>query len=622
MVKSSATAFLRQISYILVIVCVVALTFLPGLGGDFVNWDDTTHVLKNPPVVSFDIAAMFRQTVHKIYIPLTTLSFAIEYHFFGFDPFVFHLNNLLLHIFNSILVYVLAQRLGLSASAAFWTTLIFGIHPMKVESVAWVTERKDLLYAFLYLIAINLYVGYLKERSWRGYIGFLCFGVLSLLAKPMALSLPLIVFLLDWFHRRDFTMRTIAEKIPLVAAFIPITWITYALHVRNPVRDPLEAVLMWMWSFVFYIWKFLWPDPLVPVYPVVEPVRLGNPVYLTALVVFGTVCASLVMFSKKRWWIFSVGFYFLSIFFLFRFDPKTDIHVVADRFMYLPCLGFCFLFGAALDRMVKYFEMRNIYWWSSLKILLWLAVFMLALKSIEQTRIWNNSVTLWTHVIEHNPTAFLAYNDRAVAYIERGQYDLALADYGAILQFDPDNADAYYNRGLLLKKIGRYASAIDDLTQVIRRYPYYEKAYDHRGRAYEALAKDALALEDYTRCVTVSPAYADGYMNRGNYFNHRGELKRALDDYQKVIGLEPLNVRAINNIGTVYAKMSDNERALSEFDRAIGLDPGHAESYYNRSVIFKNKGQYAQALQDVLRSRALGADVEQDYIRELENASR
>lgn len=620
--KSFAASVLRQFVYVLIIVCVVTLTFLPGLGGEFVNWDDTTHVLKNPPVMSFDIAAMFRQTVHKIYIPLTTLSFAIEHKFFGFDPFVYHLNNLLLHIFNSILVYALAQRLGLSAAAAVWATLIFSIHPMKVESVAWVTERKDLLYAFFYLIAMHLYVGYLKDRSWRGYIGIICFGVLSLLAKPMALSLPLIFFLLDWFHRRDFTMRTFAEKIPLVAAFIPITWITYELHVRNPVKDPLEAILMWTWSFFFYIWKFLWPNPLVPVYPVVEPVHLGDPVYLAALLLFVAVCASLIMFSRNRWWIFAVGFYFLSIFFLFRFDPMTDIHVVADRFMYLPCLGFCLLFGAAVERVIKYFEIRHILFGPVIKTLLCVVVFLLALKSMEQTRIWNNSMTLWTHVIEHNPTAFLAYNDRAVAYIERGQYDLALADYGAILQFDPGNADAFYNRGLLFKKIGRYASAIDDLTQVIRRYPYYEKAYDHRGRAYEALAKDALALEDYTRSVTVSPAYADGYMNRGNYFNHRGEFKRAQEDYQKVIGLEPLNVRAINNLGTVYAKMSDNERALAEFERAIGLEPGHAESYYNRSVIFKYKGQYAQALQDALRSRALGADVEQGYIDELENAFR
>ncbi len=622
MVNRSVIPALKQVPFIVIIICVVVLTFLPGLAGEFVNWDDTTHVLENPAVSSFDVTAMFRQTVHKIYIPLTTLSFAVEHKFFGFNPFVYHLNNLLLHIANVLLVYAVAQRLGLSVFAALFTALFFGVHPMKVESVAWVTERKDLLYAFFYLIAMHLYISYLNDRSWRSYFVFFVCATLSLLAKPMALSLPLIVFLLDWFYQREFTLRSVAEKIPLFAVFIPVTWLTYALHARIPVKDPLEAALMWTWSFVFYIWKFLWPDPLVPVYPVAEPVGLGNPVYVISLLIFGILCAGAVWFSKHRWWMFAVGFYVLSIFFLLRFDPKTDIHVVADRFMYLPSLGFCMLAGLGAEHALKHIRLRHVRWEIATKVLLWLAVFCLALKSVDQSKIWNNSLTLWTHVIKHNPTAFLAFNDRAVAFIEKGQHDLALADYGAILRIDPDNADAYFNRGLLFKKIGRYRPAVDDFTEVIRRYPYYEKAYHHRGRAYEALGQEAMALADYTRAVTVSPAYPDGYMERGNIYNHRGDLKAALADYQRVIELEPSNVRAVNNLGTIYAKMSDNERAMAEFNKAIELDPEHAESYYNRSVIYKRQGEFAKALKDALRSRAFGADVEEAYLNELRNSAR
>lgn len=613
---------LKQFPFIAIIVCVVVLAFLPGLGGEFVNWDDTTHVLENPAVRSFDLRAMFRETVHKIYIPLTTLSFAVEHKFFGYDPFVYHLNNLLLHIANVLLVYAVAQRLGSSVFAAFFAALIFGVHPMKVESVAWVTERKDLLYAFFYLIAIHLYIGYLKSKSWRSYIGFLVCGIFSLLAKPMALSLPLVVFLLDWFYRRDFTFRSFAEKVPLLAAFIPITWLTYALHVRNPVKDPVEAILMWTWSFVFYIWKFIWPDPLVPVYPVSEPVGFGNPQYLVSLLIFVAVCLGVILSSKYRLWVFSVGFYILSIFFLLRFDPKTDIHVVADRFMYLPCLGFCLLAGLGAEFVVKHVRSRHVRWEIMIKSLLWLTVFCLALKSIEQSRIWNNSLTLWTHVIKHNPRSFLAYNDRAVVYIVKGQHDLALADYSAILRFDPENADAFYNRGLLFKKIGRFRSAIDDLTEVIRLYPHYEKAYDHRARAYEALGQQDMALADYTRAVNCSPAYPDGYMNRGNIYNHRGDLKAALSDYQRVIELEPSNARANNNLGTVYAKLSNDQLAMAQFNKAIELEPEHSEAYYNRSVIYKRRGEFAEALKDALRSRALGADVEQAYLNELQESAR
>lgn len=622
MVKLSAPSLFHPILHIGLISVFVALVFLPGLGGEFVNWDDATHVAENVAVQTFDIPQMFHQTVQKIYIPLTTLSFAVERKLFGVDPFIYHLDNLLLHILNSILVYVIARRLGLNARSAFAGALIFGIHPMRVESVAWVTERKDLLYAFFYLLSIRQYLSFIKQRNWRTFLGVFVLGILSLLAKPMALSLPLIFFLLDWFHRRNFSLKLVLEKIPFIILFIPITWMTYMLHARNPVKDGMDALLTWIWTFNFYIWKFIWPAVLVPVYHIPDPVSLSNPLYICSIIFFLLLLFGIFRFRNNRWWIFSMAFYVLSIFFLLRFDHAKDINIVADRFMYLPSFGFCLLIGLWVDSILRLTQTHKFLLKVLVQVALWSIAFLLGLKSIEQSKIWNNTVSLWTHVIRYNPTEFIAFNDRAVGYIHREMYDLALSDYGAILKFDPGNADAHFNRGMLFHKLGRYSSAIDDFDKVIAKYPYYEKAYNNRGKAYEAAGNDEMALADYTKTIKVNPAFPDGYMNRGNSFNHRGSLDQAIKDYQSVIELDSGNAKAVNNRGTVYAKLLQDDKALDDFNRAINLDPNYAEAYYNRSVIYHRRDQGVLALKDAFKSRMLGADVPESYILELQKFVR
>jgi tetratricopeptide (TPR) repeat protein len=595
--------------HVIIIAAFVLLAFLPGLGAQFVNWDDQSHLVENKPVQSFDLHGIFTQTVQKIYIPLTMLSFAVEHRFFGNNPFVYHLDNLLLHLINTLLVYWFVQRLGVGQGAAFWAALLFGVHPMRVESVSWITERKDLLYAFFYLLALGRYQDHLTTKRMSPYVWTMVFGVLSLLAKPMALSLPLVLFLMDWLAGRKLDRRAVVEKIPFFLYVIPITWITYTLHVRNPIEDLWQAPLIWMWTFNFYLWKFVWPYPLVPVYHL--PPAL-HPVYFLSAIFFIGFVSLTIRYRSHRWWSFAVGYYFLSIFFLLRFDVGKDINIVADRFMYLPSLGFCILFGMAAQKIIEHKIFRFA------PLLLWTIISVLSFRSIVQTRVWNDTITLWTYVIRYNPTEFLAYNDRAVGYITRGFYELGIRDYTSILQFDPDNADAFFNRGLAYEKVRNYQAAVNDFTKVIQRYPYYEKAYLHRGTAYEAMGRLQDALDNYNRTIAVSPAFSDGYMNRGNIFNRQGKLNLALEDYNRAIELSPRFERAYNNRGIVYAKLSDDKRALEDLNTAIAIDPEYAEVYYNRSVIYQRLGKKREALADALRAKKLGVSVPEDYLQGLQ----
>ena len=268
---------------------IVFAAFSPALKNDFVFWDDDVQLYENITVRSLDsehIWDIFKSTVNKIYIPLTVLSYAVEYHFSGYDPFIYHLDNMLLHLAVVTMVFWLGLRLGLSSTGSGVAALLFGIHPMHVESVAWVTERKDVLYSFFYLAALLSYSRYLAftgsspaiqvEKPCWFLILTVFFGILSMLAKPMALSLPLILLLMDWFHGRKILRDVFLEKIPLCAIIAGITLVSYVGHVRIPGKSLAEGAMIWVWTFVFYVRQFLFPFILVPIYQLPKPVAVNH----------------------------------------------------------------------------------------------------------------------------------------------------------------------------------------------------------------------------------------------------------------------------------------------------------------------------------------------------------
>jgi hypothetical protein len=494
-----------------VIAFAVVLSFLPCLKAGFLNWDDDINILENTTVRSLDpanIGRIFTQSVQKIYIPLTTLSYAVEYHFVGYRPFLFHATNLVLHVLNTLLVFLIAGRLGLTAGGALWAALLFGVHPMKVESVAWVTERKDVLYAFFYLAAMFNYLVYLKNDSKRRYAVSIAAGLLSILSKPMALSLPLILFLLDWFCKRPASKNSWADKVPFFLMIVPVTWITYSQHVRNPVADLGQAVLVWIWTFVFYIWKFIAPLVLIPLYRMPDPVSLAQAPFVVSLLVFILMIASVSVFRHSRWWLLAVGYYVFSIFFLLRFDVGVDLNVVADRFMYLPCLGFCLAAGYGLTRIAQGGVPWRIYAGAAIVIVLLMA------KTFTQSQIWQTPTALWSYVIAKDPHSHVGYNNRGNIYNEADQLNEAMADYQKALEINPKFARAFNNRGIIYAKAGRNREALADFNKAVEFKPDFEKAYYNRAVIEERLGEFRAAFDDAKRAGDLRAPVPADFFNR------------------------------------------------------------------------------------------------------------
>ena len=582
------------------ILLITFCSFAPSLNNGFTNWDDEIHIQDNPEIRSLspqNILRIFQSTSTNGYIPLTMLSFAIEYHFFKLNPFVYHLNNLLLHLGVVYLIFILSRHMGLSLRASFVATMLFAIHPMHVESVVWVSERKDVLYAFFYMLSLVTYGRYVQNKNIRDYGLTLVFGFLSVLAKPMALSLPLVFFVYDFFQGRKFDLKVFCEKIPHFFYMVPIVWVTYNLQVRVPQGNPIEGALIWIWTFVFYIQKFLFPTTMVPYYQLPEPVGFFQPVYGLAVFLFSLIGGIVWVWRKNRWVKFAMMFYVASIFFLLRFDGH-DINVVADRYMYLPSLGLCVLIGVLADFGLSIVSSRKKFLFYGAYLSCGFLVATLALKTFLLTGIWKDSLSLWNYVIQNTSDVAFAYSNRGRAYDDLGQEDLALRDYQKALGIDSTYARAYNHRGAVYYRRGQYAAALEEFHKAIQHNPVFVDAYCNRGNVYRKEGRFDLALADYSKAIALNPNCAQAYNNRAVAFESKDQDQLALKDYQQALILNPYYIEAYYNKGNLYRKNKEYPLAVENYSKALGLSPEHIESYNNRGICYKNLKEYDLALND------------------------
>ncbi len=517
---------------LLLILTVTVVVFLPSLNNGFISsWDDNKHLLDNRFVQEFNINKIFTTTVNETYIPLTIASFAVEYRMFKDKAFVYHFHNLLLYLIVISLVFIFAHQLGFNLMAAAFGALLFAVHPLHVESVAWVTERKDVLYGALYMASIVFYMGYLKQNKKMNYFLCLGLGVLSLLAKPMAISLPLILLACDFYEEGKVTVRRLIEKIPLFIFILPLAWMTYSLNARVPELHALKSPLIWIWSCVFYLKKFLFPLHLFPLYQAPQPVGLGQSEYYGAALLFIAFCFCLWMLRKQRVLMFSALFYILSIFFLMRFDTRADINIVADRYMFLPMLGFCLAIGFYVEKIC----FKNSFFQKAFVSAFIIIIGLLSMKTFAQCSVWKEESYFWDYVIEDDSQHAVAFQNRGLIHFKKGEFRQALESFNKAIDINPGYVDAYNNRGALFVKLNKPKLALKDFDEIIFLAPDFVKAYVNRGQVYTSLKKVDLAIEDYSRALEIDPEKVSAYLYRGHLYLQRWKYKDALDDFNKIL---------------------------------------------------------------------------------------
>ena len=523
---------------ILLLAAITFAAFSSSLGNDFTNWDDDKYVTENSSIQKLDgehLKQIFTSIVTKTYSPLTVLSFAIEYHFFQLTPLYYILDNIILHIAIVALIFLFALQLGLSTTAAFLGAFLFGIHPMHVESVVWITERKDTLYAFFYMLALCSYMTFLKTEKKRWFALSLLTGLLSMLAKAMALSLPLVLLLLDWFYGRKFSKKLLFEKIPYFLYIIPLMFVTYLEHARVPISDFIEGGMIWIWSFTFNFKKFFWPYWLCPIYNVPRPANFTNLEYNFAFIMIMVFIYLLIRFRKDRWFIFASFFYIFSVFFLVRMKQEIHASTVADRFMYLPSLGICLWLGKVFaDRLLKSSQIR---WKKYLFFFLLGSLFLtLSVKTYYQSLIWKDSTTLWDTVLKRSPTS-TAYHNRGLLYKDAGDEEKALEFFQKTIDLLPTHHLATSDIGSIYMNRKQYDLALKMFDRVLELEPKYFKAYHNKSYIYLKLKKFDLALENCLKGIAINPKEEGIYANCSTSSFYLGNYPEAMEYAKKAQSL-------------------------------------------------------------------------------------
>jgi tetratricopeptide (TPR) repeat protein len=398
----------------------------------------------------------------------------------------------------------------------------------------------------------------------------------------MAVSLPWILFLMDWLADRPLSRRMWWDKTPFFVIIGAVAMITFAQHAGAPdVKFP-RAVLIWLWCVTFYPRVFFFPVGLDPMRLLPEPLSILNPEYFISAAILFLALAGVWLFRKERWVVFAALFYCGTMFFFWRLDYQ-DVNIVGERFLYIPSLGFCALVGVLLDRWLDIWKRPVLRFLGTACLVALFAA--LALMTFAQCRVWKDDGTLWSNVIRRNPRNYIAMNLYALYLSEQERYDEALEYTRKAMAINPRFASVPYHAGLINQKMKRYDDAAEQFSQAIELSPKMAIAYYERGKSRLSMGQADLAFADQEQAIQNDPGLLGAYNERGVIFGMKERWDEALRDFNFVLAADPTDVSALKNRGNLYRLLGQYERALSEFDAVLKIDPNDKMALEQRAWI-------------------------------------
>ena len=603
----------NRIIYVFLLLVITAIAFSSSLNNSFTNWDDPLYVLNNFLIRSLslqNICHMFAPTTFSAgyYHPVTILSLAVNYKIGQLDPFGYILFNLVLHLLSVCIVFSIIRKLFKNDLVAFICALIFGIHPMQVEAVAWVADRKDVIFAFFYLASVFVYLRYIEKEGKNAifsYLGVFILFTASLLSKATAVTVPAILILIDYYKGRKFNIKLILEKIPFLILSAIIVFIEMKSQKEYGAIAPKASfavlqkrfIICYGYDCIFYITRFFAPVKLSACYPTLIslPNKLPFVYYAGFLGVLAILAVDIYLIKRNKIIFFGLTFFLITIStgLQFRF---LNAGMIADRYTYIPFIGLSFIVAYYFEKVIL-----GVYLKGLRKALITAAVIVIIIFSystFERCKVWKNSGVLFTDVINKHPDISVAYVNRGSYNFNNASYDEAIRDYSKAIELDTSYALAYYNRGIAYYSVGKPDYAIIDFNKAIQLNPGYVNAYNNRGIAYMNWGKTYEAINDYNEAIKLNPNYTDAYYNRGIAFKTVGNLAEAIIDFSMVIKQNPDFIEAYINRGIAYKAIGNADLAINDFSKIIQLFPQEAEMYRQRGECYKMKGLSNEAESD------------------------
>lgn len=618
----AAASRIRDLWVAVFLVLVTVVTFLPALAGAFLDWDDRENFLHNPNFRGLGLAQlrwMLTTGLMGHWMPLTWLSLALDWTIWGLNPFGYHFTSLGLHAICAVLVYCLARRLlvltapsvaptvhALSAAVA---ALLFAVHPLRVESVAWITERRDVLAGVFFLGAVLAYLGRwnpdgtARPRPRLHYLAMLALFAAALLSKAMSVSLPVVLLILDVYPLRRLGVsprawlsngapRVWLEKVPMVAMSVGATVTAVAINSGIGNLTSMERVglldrlAISLYSLAFYPWKTLVPAGLSPMYELPNPLEPWRWPFVVAALAVAAITAAAIALSR-RWPALPAAWAAYVVMTLpVAGLVQNGYQIAADRYTYLPCVPWALLAGGGLVGLAR----RRPRFLIPAVVLSMILVAFLATLSWRQTQIWRDTETLWRHALSIAPSA-VAHANLGLTLAGHNQWGEAIPHYHAALAIQPRYPDAWNNLGLALAEGGDLEGAERSLREAIRLKPRFSEAWSNLGFVRARRGETEPAAAAYREALRLRPDNADAQGNLGATLDAQGQGEEALVHLREAVRLRPESAQSHGNLGTYFARRGDLQTAAAHFEEALRLRPASAEAHNNLGLALAQQGR-------------------------------
>jgi len=637
------------ITVLIVAVCLaVLITHWPALSAQALSFDDNRYFVENYLVRSpgwestrrFLTEVFEPSTVGGYYQPLTMISLMLDYALGGQTDSLrpFHQTSLVLHIANTALIIVLLYQLFGSVWIAAAVGLLFGVHPLTVEPIPWVGERKTLLAAFFTLWSLVLYVRFARRGNWKTYLGCVVMYMLALMSKPTSTPLPAVMLLMDFWPLKRLKWQAVLEKLPLFVIGGCSAVITYiSQSVTASVIMPESYGIMRVpqvicHNIIFYLYKMVWPANLSSHYAFPAPLGFSTPMVMIGVI--GTCVLIPLLVVSLRWTRAAITgwlIFFMMIFPTMQMLQFSDV-IASDKFVYLPSMGILMILAAFLSWICYADGIRR---HTVINVVAAIAVLTLAGAESFATRqylaCWQDTVSLYTQMVKVTPRAISPLNNLGAALAERGDVNEAMECFTKVLKIKPDNVDAHINLGKTYADQGKYDEAMSYYEKAMRLTPKDADAYRHigvmltmQGRYDEAIAiyrkgielkvensvmlriglgtllakqgKIDEAIYELQTAVEIRPESA-AFNNLGALLVSKGRIDKAMEYHKKAIGLDPKNAEAYYNLGNILLSQNKLKQAISEYEKAVRINPKYTKAHINLAVALTRENRLDEAIE-------------------------
>src|SRR5438128_1886291 len=623
------------------IALVTVAAFLPALQSQFVSWDDAENFLDNPHYRGLGWSQLhWMWTTHQgHYIPLTWMTLGLDYLLWGMNPVGYHLTSLLLHAANAVAFFFVVRRIlkralpspserghALAVSAGF-AALVFAIHPLRVESVAWVTERRDVLSGLFYLSAILVYLR-ACERGARGrgwyWLSVAVFGC-ALLSKSMVVNLPVVLLILDVYPLRrlggtigwwsEEARRVYVEKIPFVLLAAAASAMAVIAQLSARAAVPLAhlsvpgRLAVSAYGLSFYLWKMAVPVNLSPLYEAPRTLNFGATPFLLSYGLVLTITAFVLALRRRVPGLPAAWLAYIVILLPVLGIVQSGPQIAADRYTYLAGLGWAILAGAGLLFCGRALRRSTTGTPITLPIggVAICVVVGLGVLTWNQAQAWHDSEKLWTHAVATYPQSSMAQNNLGAVLVDQGKLAEAIEHYEQALKIRK-YAEAHYNLGTALARQRRLSEAIEHFRWALEIKPDYAEALTNWGQALVQQGKPAEAVEHHRRALEIRPDFAEALNNLGVALAEQGKPAEASEYYRQALGIKPDYALAHYNWGNVLAQQGKLAEAIDHYRQALRIKPDAAEVHTNWGLALTLQGRPAEAIEHYERALQISPD--------------